>query len=43
MTKKVGFIIEDENYISARWPGDAHRFAEAICLKLPMTSDHYRL
>jgi protease I len=22
-----GFVVRDENYISARWPGDAHRFA----------------
>ena len=31
---KVGFIVDDGNYISARWPGDAHRFAEAILQKL---------
>ena len=23
----VGFTLRDENYLSARWPGDAHRFA----------------
>lgn len=23
----VGFVIRDVNYLSARWPGDAHRFA----------------
>jgi protease I len=22
-----GFVVRDENYVSARWPGDAHRFA----------------
>lgn len=24
---KPGFIVRDQNYISARWPGDAHKFA----------------
>ena len=24
---KRGFIVRDKNYLSARWPGDAHRFA----------------
>jgi protease I len=23
----LGFTVRDENYLSARWPGDAHRFA----------------
>jgi protease I len=23
-----GFIVRDGNYVSARWPGDAHRFAD---------------
>ncbi|PIP95444.1 MAG: hypothetical protein COW00_15610 [Bdellovibrio sp. CG12_big_fil_rev_8_21_14_0_65_39_13] len=22
-----GFVVRDQNYLSARWPGDAHRFA----------------
>jgi protease I len=22
-----GFVVRDEHYLSARWPGDAHRFA----------------
>ena len=22
-----GFTVRDQNYLSARWPGDAHRFA----------------
>ncbi len=22
-----GFVVRDGNYLSARWPGDAHRFA----------------
>lgn len=25
-----GFVIQDGNYISARWPGDAHRFAHTL-------------
>jgi protease I len=25
-----GFIVQDGNYISARYPGDAHRFSQAI-------------
>lgn len=25
-----GFVVRDGNYLSARWPGDAHRFAEAF-------------
>lgn len=27
---KPGFVVEDRNYISARWPGDVHRFSQAI-------------
>jgi protease I len=23
----AGFTVRDGNYLSARWPGDAHRFA----------------
>ena len=23
----AGFTVQDGNYLSARWPGDAHRFA----------------
>lgn len=34
MNNKVGFVSEDGNYISARWSGDAHRFAEVICARL---------
>jgi len=22
-----GFVVQDGNYLSARWPGDAHKFA----------------
>lgn len=25
-----GFIVKDKNYLSARWPGDCHRFANAF-------------
>jgi protease I len=25
---QTGFIVRDDNYLSARWPGDAHRFAD---------------
>jgi protease I len=25
-----GFAVVDGNYVSARWPGDAHRFADAL-------------
>jgi protease I len=24
---EIGFTVRDDNYLSARWPGDAHRFA----------------
>jgi putative intracellular protease/amidase len=29
------FVVEDGNYVSARWPGDAYRFARALMAKLP--------
>jgi len=32
-TAKIGFAVIDDNYISARWPGDAHRFSEEIIKK----------
>lgn len=25
-----GFVVQDGNYLSARWPGDAHRFGQAF-------------
>ena len=25
-----GFVVRDGNYVSARWPGDAHRFAQTL-------------
>ena len=33
-----GFALRDGNYVSARWPGDAHRFAETFCALL--TTSH---
>jgi putative intracellular protease/amidase len=27
---RPAFVVEDRNYISARWPGDVHTFAEAF-------------
>ena len=29
-----GFTLRDGNYLSARWPGDAHRFAQDFCAML---------
>jgi protease I len=29
-----GFALRDGNYLSARWPGDAHRFASDFCAML---------
>ncbi len=29
---RAGFVVQDENIITARWPGDAHAFANAILL-----------
>ena len=29
-----GFVLRDGNLITARWPGDAHRFATTICAEL---------
>ncbi len=29
------FVVEDGNYVSARWPGDAYRFAKTLLAKLP--------
>jgi len=31
---RASFIVEDGNYISARWPGDAHQFALAFARRL---------
>ncbi|HYA59901.1 MAG TPA: type 1 glutamine amidotransferase domain-containing protein [Burkholderiaceae bacterium] len=31
---RVGFTVRDGNYLSARWPGDAHRFASEFASEL---------
>jgi putative intracellular protease/amidase len=31
---RAAFVVEDGNYVSARWPGDAHRFARALVWRL---------
>ena len=31
---RSGFALRDGNFLSARWPGDAHRFAETFCALL---------
>lgn len=30
----AGFVVEDGNLISARWPGDSHRFGHAVAQRL---------
>lgn len=30
----AGFAVRDGRYLSARWPGDAHRFAQEFCAML---------
>jgi len=30
----AAFVVDDGNYVSARWPGDAYRFARAVLAKL---------
>jgi protease I len=32
---QIGFTVRDGNYLSARWPGDAHRFAHDFATMLP--------
>jgi len=32
--QRVGFVVRDGRYLSARWPGDAHRFAHALATML---------
>lgn len=31
---RATFVVEDGNYVSARWPGDAYRFAKALLARL---------
>jgi protease I len=35
---QVGFTVRDGNYLSARWPGDAHRFATEFATVLDRVS-----
>jgi putative intracellular protease/amidase len=37
---RASFIVEDGNYISARWPGDAHQFALAFARQLQTQVSH---
>lgn len=30
----IGFTVRDQHYLSARWPGDAHRFGSEFCAML---------
>ena len=32
--RRVGFTVRDGRYLSARWPGDAHRFAHELAALL---------
>src|SRR5450759_2251339 len=34
-----GFTVRDRNYLSARWPGDAHRFAAELLTMLASPTD----
>ena len=27
---EAGFVVRDNNYLSARWPGDAHKFSSEL-------------
>lgn len=37
---RVGFVLIDHHYISARWPGDAHKFGNALADQLmPLTAN----
>jgi hypothetical protein len=31
---RPAFVVDDGNYVSARWPGDTHTFATALSEKL---------
>jgi hypothetical protein len=31
---RPAFVVEDGSYVSARWPGDAHTFANVLSHKL---------
>jgi putative intracellular protease/amidase len=32
---RAAFVVRDRNYVSARWPGDAHTFAKTFAALLP--------
>jgi protease I len=32
--ERPAFVVEDRNYVSARWPGDAHTFAKKFYQRL---------
>lgn len=34
LQRHIGFVVEDGNYLSARWPGDAWTLAERLCARL---------
>jgi hypothetical protein len=31
---RPAFVVDDGSYLSARWPGDTHAFANALSQKL---------
>ena len=31
---RPAFVVEDDNYVSARWPGDAYLFAKRFAARL---------
>ena len=35
---RPAFVVDDGNYVSARWPGDTHTFATVLSQKLAQTS-----
>jgi putative intracellular protease/amidase len=35
---RCAFVVRDGNYVSARWPGDAHRFAQTFASLIPSPS-----
>ncbi len=36
---RPAFVVEDADYVSARWPGDTHTFAAALSQKLASAND----
>lgn len=39
---RPAFVVDDADYLSARWPGDTHTFAAALARKLASASDPSR-